>query len=77
MAVEVVCLMLQHSSHDAFAFEHDGFSVEVDAAHRLDRFRAVRINAESEVERAFEAATKKIERSAKALSRPGKPKGKG
>ena len=54
---------------------HEQAKLKAEAEY--DRFRAVRINAESEVERAFEAATKKIERSAKALSRPGKPKGKG
>ena len=54
---------------------HEQAKLKAEAEY--DRFRAVRINAESEVERAVEAATKKIERSAKALSRPGKPKGKG
>ena len=43
----------------------------------FEKFRASRINAETEVERAFAAATKQVEQTAKALKKPLAPKGKG
>lgn len=47
------------------------------AEAEFDKYRATRINAESEVERAFEAATKKLGKSAKPVAKPRKPKGNG
>ncbi len=47
------------------------------AEAEFEKFRAARINAESEVERAFAAASKRIEQTAKSLKKPRAPKGKG
>ena len=47
------------------------------AEAEFEKFRAARINAESEVERAFAAASKRIEQTAKTLKKPRAPKGKG
>ena len=44
------------------------------AATEFEKFHLARINAESEVEQAFEAATRKIEHAAKKV--PGTPKRK-
>jgi hypothetical protein len=46
------------------------------AEAEFEKFRSARINAESEVERAFEVATKQIEKKAKLASKPRRPKGK-
>lgn len=47
------------------------------AEAEYEKFRTARINAESEVERAFAAASKRVEQTAKALKKPRVPKGKG
>lgn len=47
------------------------------AEAEYEKFRTARINAESEVERAFAAASKRVEQTAKALKKPRAPKGKG
>lgn len=47
------------------------------AEAKYEKFRTARINAESEVERAFAAASKRIEQTAKTLRKPRAPKGKG
>ena len=47
------------------------------AEAEFEKFRAARINAESEVERDFAAASKRIEQTAKALKKPRAPKGRG
>ena len=46
------------------------------AEAEFEKFRAARINAESDVERAFAAASKRIEQTAKTLRKPRAPKGK-
>ena len=47
------------------------------AEGEFEKFRTARINAESDVERAFAAASKRIEQTAKTLKKPRAPKGKG
>lgn len=47
------------------------------AEAEFEKFRQARINAESEVERDFAAASKRIEQTAKTLKKPRAPKGKG
>lgn len=47
------------------------------AEAEYEKFRIARVNAESEVEQAFEVATRKIEKTAKAVEKPRRPKGKG
>ena len=47
------------------------------AEAEYEKFRMARINAESEVERAFAAASKRVEQAAKTLKKPLAPKGKG
>ena len=47
------------------------------AEAEYEKFRMARINAESDVERAFAAASKRVEQTAKALKKPRAPKGKG
>jgi hypothetical protein len=47
------------------------------AEAEYEKFRSTRINAESEVERAFAAAAKRVETTAKVLKTLRKPKGKG
>ena len=47
------------------------------AEAEYEKFRSARINAESDVERAFAAASKRVEQTAKALKKPRAPKGKG
>lgn len=47
------------------------------AEAEFEKFRSARINAESEVERAFEAATKQIEKAAKRSPKSHKSKGNG
>ncbi len=46
------------------------------AEAEYDKYRVARINAESDVERAFEAATRKLEKSSKPMTKSRKPKGK-
>lgn len=46
------------------------------AEAEFGKFHGARINAESEIERAFEAATKQIEKKAKLASKPRSPKEK-
>lgn len=46
------------------------------AEAEYEKFRTARINAESDVERAFAAASKRVEQTAKRLKTPGASKGK-
>lgn len=46
------------------------------AEAEYEKFRSVRINAESDVERTFAAASKRVEQTAKALKKPRATKGK-
>lgn len=66
---------------DRAVLGHAGRVSQEQARHKaeaeFEKFRAARINAESEVERAFAAASKRIEQTAKSLKKPRAPKGRG
>lgn len=65
---------------DRAVLGHAGRVSQEQAKHKaeaeFEKFRAARVNAESEVERDFAAASKRIEQTAKALKKPRAPKGK-
>lgn len=66
---------------DRAVLDHAGHVSQEQAKQKaeaeFEKFRAARINAESEVERAFAAASKRVEQAARALKKSRAPKGKG